>query len=77
MPRLILSRGQRHYVLQLEADLFEDFVITRQWYGGNNARHGRKQELCKDYRTATERFEAVHRYLVRVGYTEIPPASSL
>lgn len=72
MASLFLVRGSRRYSLDLDVDLFGGVVLTRHWYGDDNRRHGRRQELLADLGAGQARFEAVCAYLLKRGYQQRP-----
>jgi predicted DNA-binding WGR domain protein len=73
--RVEFRSEKRGYLLALERDMFNVFVLSRRWYGLGNRRGGVKRQIFLDEDAALREVRRIERLRLRRGYRVIDPDS--
>jgi len=66
--RIEFRTQTRGYTLLLETGLFGDLIITRHWFGLQNGRRGKKQQLFYELEDALKEIKRIENIRLRKGY---------
>jgi predicted DNA-binding WGR domain protein len=69
--RIEFQTERRGYLLTLERDMFNVFVLFRRWYGLGHRRGGVKRQVFFDEDTALREVRRIERLRFRRGYRVI------